>query len=56
MGRTDHGIEIVTVGPPVQRQRLANIFALLDVDLSPDERAVAYGISGRESLFVLSGF
>ena len=50
------GVEIVTPGPPVQRHLVSDVFALLDVDLSPDETQVAYAINGQQSLFVLSGF
>ena len=53
---TARGIEIVTLGPPVARQMISDAFALLDVDLSPDETQVAYAINGQQSLFVLSGF
>jgi hypothetical protein len=53
---TDRGIEIITLGPPVSRRLLADPFALLDVDLSPDEASVAYGQNGQQSLFVLTGF
>ena len=50
------GVEIVTLGPPVVRHLVSDVFALLDVDLSPDEMQVAYAINGQQSLFVLSGF
>lgn len=53
---TDRGIEIVTLGPPVGRTLLKDSFALMDVDLSPDDKSVAYSINGQSSLFVLSGF
>jgi Tol biopolymer transport system component len=53
---TDKGIEIITLGPPVQRQLISDAFAVLDVDLSPDETQVAYGVNGQKSLYVLSGF
>jgi len=52
---TDRGVEIITLGPPVTRQLVSDVFALLDIDLSPDETQVAYAINGRQSLFVLSG-
>ena len=53
---TDQGMEIITLGPPVSRRLLADVFALLDVDLAPDGARVAYGINGQSSLFVLTGF
>lgn len=52
---TDRGVEIVTLGPPVTRQLVRSTFALLDVDLSPDETQVAYAVNGQTSLFILSG-
>ena len=53
---TERGIEVVTLGPPVTRTLLRDVFALMDVDLSPDSKSVAYSINGQHSLFVLSGF
>jgi dipeptidyl aminopeptidase/acylaminoacyl peptidase len=53
---TDRGIEIVTLGPPVTRELLSDQFALIHVDLSPDDARVAYGINGDPSLYVLSDF
>ena len=53
---TDRGIEIVTLGPPVQRTLLKDVFALMDVDLSPDDGSVAYGVNGAAELYVLTGF
>ncbi|HEY8923151.1 MAG TPA: hypothetical protein VIU64_02150 [Polyangia bacterium] len=53
---TARGVEIVTPGPPVTRRLVSDVFALLDVDLSPDEAQVAYAINGQQSLFFLSGF
>jgi hypothetical protein len=29
------------------------VFALMDVDLSPDDHSVAYGVSGQPDLYVL---
>jgi hypothetical protein len=53
---TDRGIEIVALGPPVTRTLIGDVFALMDVDLSPDDASVAYGKNGQPQLFVLSGF
>ena len=53
---TDRGIEILTLGPPVARELLSDQFALMNVDLSPDDASVAYGINGDPSLYVLSDF
>jgi Tol biopolymer transport system component len=53
---TDRGIEIVTLGPPLSRVLLKDSFALLNVDLSPDGKSVAYGVNGEADLFVLTSF
>lgn len=54
---TDRGIEIITLGPPVQRRLILDNFAILAVDLSPDGANVAYGVNdGDAKLYVLSGF
>jgi WD40 repeat protein len=58
---TQRGIEIITLGPPVQRQTIADIAsgshtAVRDVDLSPDATAVAFTVEGDSELFVLTGF
>jgi Tol biopolymer transport system component len=53
---TERGIEIITLGPPVQRQSILNNAAVIDVDLSPDAASVAYVINGRPEVFVLTGF
>jgi hypothetical protein len=53
---TDRGIEILKLGPPVERTLLKDVFALMDVDLAPDDRSVAYGINGQPDLSILSGF
>ena len=52
---TERGIEIITLGPPVQRQTIVNNAAVLDVDLSPDATSVAYAVNGRSELYVLTG-
>lgn len=53
---TDRGIEIVILGPPVRRTLVEDVFALMHVDLSPDERSVAYGVNGAAELYLLTGF
>jgi len=53
---TERGIEIITLGPPVQRQTILGNAAVLDVDLSPDATSVAYTVNGGSELFVLTGF
>ena len=53
---TDRGIEIVPLGPPVGRTLVRDVFALMHVDLSPDDGSVAYGINGTAELYVLTGF
>ena len=52
---TDRGIEILKLGPPVERTLLKDQFALMDVDLSPDDGSVAYGVNGQSDLYVLDG-
>jgi Tol biopolymer transport system component len=52
---TDRGIEILKLGPPVERTLVNDQFALMDVDLSPDDGSVAYGVNGQPDLYVLSG-
>jgi hypothetical protein len=39
--------------PPVERTLVKDVFALMDVDLSPDDHSVAYGVSGQPDLYVL---
>jgi Tol biopolymer transport system component len=53
---TDQGIEILSLGSSIERKLLLDQFALLQVDLSPDDKSVAYGVNGRDELFVLTGF
>jgi len=58
---TERGIEIITLGPPVQRQAIlsrpgASLTSIREVDLSPDATRVAYEAEGYADLFVLSGF
>jgi dipeptidyl aminopeptidase/acylaminoacyl peptidase len=55
---TERGLEIITLGPPVTRALLsARVrYALQNVDLSPDDASVAYGVNGDPNLYVLSGF
>jgi hypothetical protein len=53
---TDHGIEILTLGPPVERTLLRDVFAVVDVDLAPDDLSVAYGVNGASELYLLTGF
>ncbi|HEY7374591.1 MAG TPA: hypothetical protein VIF57_20680 [Polyangia bacterium] len=58
---TERGIEIITLGPPVQRQTIKpasrpSHTAIRDVDLSPDATSVAYWMEGESKLFVLTGF
>ena len=60
---TEHGVEIITLGPPVQRQVIAASSGgnftqtyIRDVDVSPDGTSVAYAVEGGTQLFVLSGF
>jgi Tol biopolymer transport system component len=50
---TDRGIEILKLGPPVERTLVKDVFALMDVDLSPDDHSVAYGVNGQPDLYVL---
>jgi Tol biopolymer transport system component len=52
---TDRGIEILKLGPPVERTLVKDVFALMDVDLSPDDHSVAYGVNGQADLYVLGG-
>ena len=53
---TDRGIEIVTLGTSIGRTLLNDQFALMDVDLSPDDKSVAYGVNGQADLYILTGF
>jgi TolB protein len=45
----DHGIDIVTLGPPVQRRQILDNWAVLSLDLSPDGTSVAFGVNGPGS-------
>jgi len=56
MAGTDRGVEIITLGPPIQRRLLVDNIAVIAVDLSPDGANVAYGSNGLPELYVLSGF
>jgi Tol biopolymer transport system component len=58
---TERGIEIITLGPPVQRQLILSkstpsATSMRDVDLSPDATSVAFAQEGQSELFVLTGF
>jgi WD40 repeat protein len=54
---TDQGIEILSLGSSIERKLLLEEFALLQVDLSPDDKSVAYGVNnGTGELYVLTGF
>jgi WD40 repeat protein len=53
---TERGVEIVTLGATPGRTLLRDVFALLDVDLSPDDKSVAFGVNGQDDLYVLTGF
>jgi Tol biopolymer transport system component len=57
---TERGIEIITLGPPAQRQTIGGASgsstATRDVDLSPDATSVAYTREGDPEVFVLTGF
>ncbi len=50
---TDRGIEKVKLGPPVERTLVNDQFALMDIDLSPDDASVVYGVNGHSDLHVL---
>lgn len=52
---TDRGIEILRLGATVDRTLVADVFALMDVDLAPDDHRVAYGVNGQPDLYVLGG-
>ena len=56
MAGTDRGVEIITLGPPIERRLLVDNIAVIAVDLSPDGANVAYGSNGLPELYVLSGF
>jgi len=53
---TDRGIEIITLGPPVDRRLILDNAAIIGLDLSPDGASIAYGVNGDPALYVLSGF
>jgi len=58
---TERGVEIITLGPPVQRRTIvgsvgSSSTSTRDVDLSPDAASVAYAIEGESTLYVLTGF
>jgi len=53
---TDRGIEIITLGPPVERRLILDNGAIIGLDLSPDGASIAYGVNGDPALYVLSGF
>ncbi len=57
---TERGIEIITLGPPIQRQTIeagggGSYLQVRDVDLSPDATSVAFAREGSE-LLLLTGF
>jgi Tol biopolymer transport system component len=54
LAATSRGLEIVTLGPPVTRELLHDGFAIVNVDLSPDDASVAYGVNGDPSLYLLT--
>ena len=45
----------MTFGPPVTRTLVKDVFALMNVDLSPDDHSVAYGVNGADEIYVLTG-
>ncbi len=53
---SEKGIEIVTLGATPERKLVREQFAAKDLDLSPDGKSIVYGINGKKSLFVLTGF
>jgi dipeptidyl aminopeptidase/acylaminoacyl peptidase len=53
---SDQGIELVTLSTPPVRSVVKSTFAQLAVDLSPDEKSIAYTENGQASIFVLTGF
>jgi Tol biopolymer transport system component len=55
---TDEGVELFTLkaGAQPERKLLKKGFALKDVDVSPDGKAIAYCINGQRSIFVMTGF
>jgi len=54
---TDVAMELITLGTqPLQRRTLEKGFAVLDLDVSPDDKKVVYTVNGQLPLYVLSGF
>jgi len=53
---SDMGIEIVTLGATPTRALIRDEFASTDVDLSPDQKSLAYSINGSKNIFVMAGF
>jgi len=54
---SDQGIEVVDLGTsPVTRTVIDDAFAAHYVDLSPDEKTVAYAVNGSTSIYLRSGF
>jgi Tol biopolymer transport system component len=52
---TERGLEVLTLGPPLARTLINDQFALLSVDLSPDDRNVAYDVNGHPDLYIMTG-
>lgn len=53
---TDVAMELITLGTqPLQRRTLDKGFAVMDLDVSPDDQKLVYTVNGQMPLYVLSG-